>query len=75
MRERDEAQIVTQTVDRGMGVEGKTKDGLKEEGRTAEVLVSQAPKYCPTPLALLLFLPFKALRNINEIMSASKEAE
>lgn len=47
MRERDEAEIVTQTVDRGMGVEGKTKDGLKEEGSTAEVLVSQAPSIAP----------------------------
>lgn len=29
-RERDRTTAVTETVDGGMGVKGKTKDGLKE---------------------------------------------
>lgn len=45
--ERDTATGVTQTVDRAMGVKGKTKDRLKEEERIVEVLVSQASSITP----------------------------
>lgn len=41
-RERDRPTGVTLTLDGGMGVKGKTKDGLKDEREIAEVLVSQA---------------------------------
>lgn len=58
--ERDRATGVTQTVDGGMGVKGKTKDGLKEEERLVEVLESQASSITP-----LLFLPFKELHNFK----------
>lgn len=59
-RERDRTTDVTQTVDGGMGVKGKTKDGLKEEERKVEVLASQASRI--TPL-LLPFFYFCLLRN------------
>ncbi len=58
--EGDRATGVTQTVDGGMGVKGKTKDGLKEEERMVEVLVSQASSI--TPL-LSPFFYFCLLRN------------
>lgn len=59
-RERDSSNDVTQTVDGGIEAKGKTKDGLKEEERKVEVLVSQAPRI--TPL-LLLFFYFCLLRS------------
>lgn len=58
--ERNRATGVTQTAFGGMGVKGKTKDGLKEEERMVEVLVSQASSITP-----LLFLPFKELHNFK----------
>lgn len=49
-----------------MGVKGKTKDGLKEEEESAvEALRVSGLKNYPSPLALLLFLPFKELHNFK----------
>lgn len=63
--ERDRATGVTLTLDGGMGVKGKTKDGLKEEQGTGGGLSVSGLKYYPSPLALLLFLPFKELHNFK----------
>ena len=65
-RNETRATGVTQTVDGGMGVKGKTKDGLKEEEESAvEALRVSGLKNYPSPLALLLFLPFKELHNFK----------
>lgn len=45
--QRKRVASVTLTVDAGMGVKGKTKDGLKEDRRMVAVLVSQAPSIAP----------------------------
>lgn len=55
---------VTQTVDGGMGEEGKTKEWLQEEERGRGLSVS-GPENYTSPLALLRFLPFKELHNFK----------
>lgn len=55
---------VTQTVDGGMGEEGKTKEWLKEEERGRGLSVSGLENYTSL-LALLRFLPFKELHNFK----------
>lgn len=58
--ERGRPAAVTQTVDGGMGEKGETKEAA-EGGRSKEArgLSVPGPENCASPLALLLFLPFK----------------